>query len=74
MHSYGALLRRATLNSITTIYPNELIEWSNSVLTKYYFANGQRVAIRTPSALTYLLSDHLGSAAVALDTTSSIVL
>ncbi|MCP4536695.1 MAG: PKD domain-containing protein, partial [Chloroflexi bacterium] len=35
---------------------------------KHYFANGQRIATRTPDdSLYYLLSDHLGSTSVIVD-------
>ena len=64
---------RSGLGGVTTVYPNDLVEWSGTTLTKYYYANGQRIAMRKGSTLTYLLSDYLGSAAVALDTNGTIV-
>jgi len=39
--------------------------------TKYYNVNGQRVAMRTNSTLSYLLSDVLGSSTIALSSTGS---
>jgi len=39
----------------------------NGVVTKYYYAGGQRIAMRTGSALTYLLGDHLGSTSITTD-------
>ncbi len=39
--------------------------------TKYYNVNGQRVAMRTNSTLSYLLSDVLGSSTIALTSTDS---
>ncbi len=37
------------------------------VITKYYYAGGQRVAVRKNGELSYLLGDHLGSASVVAD-------
>ncbi|HOD06095.1 MAG TPA: RHS repeat-associated core domain-containing protein, partial [Anaerolineaceae bacterium] len=37
------------------------------VITKYYYAGGQRVAVRKDGELSYLLGDHLGSASVVAD-------
>jgi len=34
---------------------------------KYYFFNGQRIAMRQDGVVQYLLSDHLGSTSLALD-------
>jgi len=39
--------------------------------TRYYNINGQRVAMRTNSTLSYLLSDVLGSSTIALSSTDS---
>src|SRR6266702_7950098 len=39
--------------------------------TKYYNINGQRVAMRTNSTLSYLLSDVLGSSTIALTSSGS---
>jgi len=39
--------------------------------TTYYNVNGQRVAMRTNSTLSYLLSDVLGSSTIALTSTGS---
>ena len=36
-------------------------------ITKYYYAAGQRLAMRRDGVLTYLHGDHLGSASLATD-------
>jgi RHS repeat-associated protein len=36
-------------------------------MTRYYYANGQRVALRKGETLNYLLSDHLGSTTKTVD-------
>jgi RHS repeat-associated protein len=61
---------KATVNGATTAYVGNYFEWvgSTSTMVKYYYADGQRVAMRQKNAstnvLSFLLSDHLGSTAV----------
>ena len=55
------------MGSTTTIYVGNYLEWTGSTtsMKKYYYANGQRVAMRQGSStLYYLLTDHLGSTAI----------
>jgi len=42
-----------------------LVNATTTTITKYYFFNGQRVAMRQNGTLTYLHGDHLGSASLA---------
>ena len=42
------------------------------VVTKYYYFNGQRVAMRQDGVLSYLHSDHLGSTVLATDGNGAI--
>jgi RHS repeat-associated protein len=58
---------KATVNGVTTYYVGNHYEVKNSVVTKYYFAGATRLAIRTGTTLSYLLSDHLGSSSVTTD-------
>jgi RHS repeat-associated protein len=58
----------------TTAYVGNNFEWhgTTSTMVKYYYAGGQRVAMRQgngtgTSQLYYLLSDHLGSTAMQVD-------
>jgi RHS repeat-associated protein len=53
----------------TAFYPVPHYEVENGEVVKYYFFNGQRIAMRRGSTLTYLHPDHLGS--TVLSTTSS---
>jgi len=57
---------KATFGTSTTAYVGNYFEWagSTSSMAKYYYANGQRVAMRTSAGVTYIHSDHLGSTAV----------
>jgi uncharacterized protein RhaS with RHS repeats len=58
---------KATLGS-TIAYVGDYFEWKGStstIMVKYYYANGQRIAMRRGSyGLYYLLTDHLGSTAI----------
>ncbi len=60
---------KAAVSSGTTAYAGNHFEWtgSTSTMKKYYYANGQRVAVRDDGTLYYLLGDHLGSTAITVD-------
>src|SRR5512145_1539367 len=54
------------MGGVTTIYIGNHFEWTGntSTMVKYYYAGGQRVAMRKGTgAVTYLFGDHLGSTA-----------
>jgi RHS repeat-associated protein len=57
---------KTVVGSTTTTYIGNYLEWSGSTTTmkKYYYASGQRIAMRQGSTLYFLLTDHLGSTAV----------
>jgi hypothetical protein len=62
----GALVRRApNATAWGTAYVGEIYEKvaETGTVTKYYFAAGQRIAMRKGSALYYLTQDHLGGTA-----------
>jgi RHS repeat-associated protein len=50
-------------------YVGDYFEWTGSTntMTKYYYAGGQRVAVRRGSTLSLLQGDHLGSTAYTAD-------
>jgi RHS repeat-associated protein len=52
-----------------TAYVGNYLEWTGSTntMTKYYYAGGQRVAVRRGSTLSLLFGDHLGSTAYTAD-------
>jgi len=55
---------KPTMGGVTTYYIGNIIEWTGntSTMVKYYYAGGQRVAMRKGTANpTYLFGDHLGS-------------
>jgi RHS repeat-associated protein len=61
---------KGTVATGTTYYVGNYFEWTGSTGTmkKYYYAGGERVAMRTGSStVNYLLSDHLGSTSVVAD-------
>jgi RHS repeat-associated protein len=59
---------KAVVGSTTTYYIGSHYQIDNGVVTKYYLAGAQRVAMRKNGALYYLLSDHLGSTSITTDT------
>jgi RHS repeat-associated protein len=58
---------KTVVNGVTTYYVGNHYEVKNSVVTKYYFAGATRLAVRTGTTLSYLLSDHIGSSSVTTD-------
>ncbi len=70
------VLQRVNAGSVTdTItfdgYSETVLSGGTITPTKYYNVNGQRVAMRTNSTLSYLLSDVLGSSTIALTSTGA---
>jgi len=60
---------KATVGSVTTAYVGSHFEWtgSTSTMKRYYYAGGERVAMRVGSSTVYwLLGDHLGSTAMTV--------
>ncbi len=81
----GKLVKK-TVGITTTYYVNAGYEKTGSVVTKYYYAGSQRVAMRVctgtngscgpngaTSTLTYLHADHLGSASLSTNATGGKV-
>jgi RHS repeat-associated protein len=62
---------QSTLGGVTTTFVGNYYEVTGSAVTKYYHANGQRIAMRTGSTLNYLLSDHLGSTSITTSSTGA---
>jgi hypothetical protein len=56
----------------TTSFIGNYYEVSGST-TKYYYAGGQRIAMRQGTTLYYLLSDHLGSTSITTSATGTKV-
>lgn len=59
---------KSVQGGVTTYYINDLAEYSSGVFTKFYYADGQRIAQRVGGgAPTYILTDHLGSTRYTLN-------
>ncbi len=58
---------KSTINGATTYFVGAHYEVANGVVTKYYYAGSQRIAMRTNGTLNYLLGDHLGSTSLTTD-------
>jgi len=59
---------KKTSSGVSTYYISPLFEVTGSDVTRYYYFNGQRVAMYKAGTLTYLHSDHLGSTVLTMDT------
>ena len=64
---------KATVNGTTTVYIGNYYEQTGSAIRKYYYAGGQRVAMRENSTVYYLLTDHLGSTAITANSSGNRV-
>jgi hypothetical protein len=67
---------KSVIDSVTTLYVGAHYEVRSSEITKYYFAGASRVAMRrytvpAETKLEYLLSDHLGSTSITVDSTGA---
>jgi len=60
---------KATVNGVTTVCIGNYYEQTGSTIRKYYYHAGKRVAMRDGSTLYWLLTDHLGSTAIAATST-----
>ena len=60
---------KGTVNGVTTAYVGNYFEWTGGAMVKYYYAGGQRVAMKQGGVVRFLLGDHLGSTTItATDT------
>ncbi len=65
---------KTTFGTTTTVYIGDYYEQTGSTVKKYYYANGQRVAMRVGSSTVYyLLTDHLGSTAITANSSGTRV-
>ena len=62
---------KGVVDGTATDYVGAHYEVQGSVVTKYYFAGGQVVALRQGGVLNYLFSDHLGSTTVTADSSGT---
>lgn len=59
---------KSVINGLaTTYFVGTHYEVTGGVVTKYYYAGTQRIAMRTGGTLNYLLGDHLGSTSLVTD-------
>ncbi len=57
----------------TTYFVGAHYEVTDGVVTKYYYAGAQRIAMRKDGTLNYLLGDHLGSTSLSTDAAGNVV-
>jgi len=61
------------LGTSTTYFVGAHYEVTDGVITKYYYAGAQRIAMRTNGILSFILGDHLGSTSLVTDATGVLV-
>jgi len=68
---------KSIIGEVVTYYPNasyELrVEGTSETELKYYLTGSVRIAMRENEAITWLLSDHLGSTSVTVDASGSLL-
>jgi RHS repeat-associated protein len=57
----------------TTYFVGTYYELTGEAVTKYYYAGGQRIAMRTEGNLAFLLGDHLGSTSLTTDGAGNVL-
>ncbi|MBK6430423.1 RHS repeat-associated core domain-containing protein [Candidatus Amarolinea dominans] len=66
-----SVLNGETVTTIGNLYEKKVVG-SATTHTKYYYFNGQRVAVRVAGVLYWLLRDHLGSTTVTANGASGV--
>jgi len=65
---------KSTFNgTVTTYFVGAHYEVANGVVTKYYYAGAQRIAMRTNGTLNFLIGDHLGSTSLTTSATGTVI-
>ncbi|NJN80358.1 MAG: hypothetical protein HC797_07750, partial [Anaerolineales bacterium] len=59
--------------STTTYFVSNYYEVVNGLVTKYYYAGTQRIAMRKDGVLSYILGDHLGSTSIITDSSGNVI-
>jgi RHS repeat-associated protein len=59
--------------STTAYFVGNHYELTGGVVTKYYYAGSQRIAMRQNGTLSYLLGDHLGSTSIVIDAAGNVI-
>lgn len=68
---------KSIIGEVVTYYPNanyeERVDGASESEFKYYFAGSVRIAVREDEAITWLLTDHLGSTSVTVDGANQLI-
>jgi uncharacterized protein RhaS with RHS repeats len=64
---------KSIIGGVSTYFVGNYYELTNGVVTKYYFAGTQRIAMRKDGVLTYMLTDHLGSTSLITNATGNVI-
>jgi RHS repeat-associated protein len=61
------------VGSTTTYFVGNYYEITGGVVTKYYYAGSQRIAMRENGVLSFILSDHLGSTSLVINASGVVI-
>ena len=61
------------MNGVTTVYIGKLYECTAGNCTKYFFAGGSRVAMKSGTQTYYYHTDHLGSSVMVTDAGGTVI-
>ncbi len=64
---------KESISGVTRVFVGNTYEVDNGAVKKYYYAGSTRVAENSGGTLYYLLTDHLGSTALTLDSSGARV-
>jgi RHS repeat-associated protein len=59
--------------STTTYFVGNYYEITGGVVTKYYYAGSQRIAMRKDGTLNFILGDHLGSTSLITNSSGNVI-
>ena len=64
---------KSIIGGETTLFVGAHYEVTNGVVTKYYFAGAQRIAMRKNGTLSYILTGHLGSTSMITNASGAMI-
>ncbi|MBL8092343.1 MAG: RHS repeat-associated core domain-containing protein, partial [Anaerolineales bacterium] len=64
---------QTNIGSTTTYFVGNYYQVENGLVTKYYYAGSQRVAMRKNGTLNFILGDHLGSTSLVTDANGTVI-
>ena len=73
VYDYEGNLLVKTSPGANTIYIGGIYEVEGATITKYYFVNGQRFAMKAGPTVSYITGDHLGSTSLITNDSGTLI-